>query len=39
VKLDDMVLPYRELHDGARRVAALLADKGVGAGRCVSEPR
>jgi long-chain acyl-CoA synthetase len=32
VKRDDMVLPYRELHDGARRVASLLADKGVGAG-------
>ncbi|MCW2711207.1 MAG: long-chain-fatty-acid--CoA ligase [Marmoricola sp.] len=28
LKLDDMVLTYRELHDGARRVAPLLADKG-----------
>ena len=32
VRLDDMVLSYDELLDGARRVAALLADKGVGPG-------
>jgi long-chain acyl-CoA synthetase len=32
VKLDDVELSYAELQDGARRVAALLADKGVGAG-------
>jgi long-chain acyl-CoA synthetase len=32
VKLDDMVLSYAELQDGARRVATLLADKGVGPG-------
>ena len=32
VRLDDMVLTYQELQDGARRVSALLADKGVGPG-------
>ena len=32
VRLDDMVLTYAELQDGARRVAALLKDKGVGPG-------
>ena len=32
VRLDDMVLTYAELQDGARRVAALLTDKGVGPG-------
>jgi long-chain acyl-CoA synthetase len=32
VRLDDTVLTYRELDEGARRVATLLADKGVGAG-------
>jgi long-chain acyl-CoA synthetase len=32
VRLDDMTLSYTELQDGARRVAALLADKGIGPG-------
>jgi long-chain acyl-CoA synthetase len=32
VRLDDMVLTYAELEDGARRVATLLSDKGVGPG-------
>ena len=32
VRLDDMTLSYAELQDGARRVAALLKDKGVGPG-------
>nr|WP_243757629.1 long-chain fatty acid--CoA ligase [Allobranchiibius sp. GilTou38] len=32
IKLDDLVLTYSELQDGARRVAALLKDKGVGPG-------
>ncbi len=32
VRLDDFVLTYAELQDGARRVAALLKDKGVGPG-------
>ena len=32
VRLDDMVLTYRELQDGARRVSTLLASKGVGPG-------
>ena len=32
IKLDDLVLTYSELQDGARRVAALLRSKGVGAG-------
>ncbi len=32
VKLDDTVLTYRDLQDGARRVAALLKSKGVGPG-------
>ena len=32
VRLDDMTLSYAELQDGARRVAALLTDKGVGPG-------
>ena len=32
VKLDDMVLSYAELHEGARRVASLLTAKGVGPG-------
>jgi long-chain acyl-CoA synthetase len=32
VRLDDMVLTYAELQEGARRVASLLADKGVGPG-------
>jgi long-chain acyl-CoA synthetase len=32
VRLDDMVLTYRELQDGARRVSSLLASKGVGPG-------
>ncbi len=32
VKMDDVVLDYATLQDGARRVAALLTDKGVGAG-------
>ncbi|UIJ34901.1 long-chain fatty acid--CoA ligase [Allobranchiibius sp. GilTou73] len=32
IKLDDLVLTYAELQDGARRVAALLKDKGVGPG-------
>jgi long-chain acyl-CoA synthetase len=32
VHLDDTVLTYRELEDGARRVATLLRDKGVGPG-------
>ena len=32
VKLDDLVLTYAELQDGARRVAALLKSKGVGPG-------
>jgi long-chain acyl-CoA synthetase len=32
VRLDDMVLSYTELQDGARRVARLLRDKGVGPG-------
>jgi long-chain acyl-CoA synthetase len=32
VRLDDFVLSYAELQDGARRVATLLKDKGVGPG-------
>ena len=32
VRLDDLTLTYQELQDGARRVAALLTDKGVGPG-------
>ncbi len=32
IKLDDLVLTYSELQDGARRVATLLKAKGVGAG-------
>ena len=32
VRLDDLVLTYAELQDGARRVATLLKDKGVGPG-------
>ena len=32
IKLDDLVLTYAELQDGARRVAALLRSKGVGPG-------
>lgn len=32
VRLDDSVLSYRELQDGARRVATLLTEKGVGPG-------
>ena len=32
VRLDDTALTYSELEEGARRVATLLADKGVGAG-------
>ncbi len=32
IRLDDMVLTYRELQDGARRVSTLLASKGVGPG-------
>ncbi len=32
VKLDDLVLTYAELQDGARRVAAMLKSKGVGPG-------
>ncbi|NYJ73651.1 long-chain-fatty-acid--CoA ligase [Allobranchiibius huperziae] len=32
IKLDDLVLTYAELQDGARRVATLLKDKGVGPG-------
>ena len=32
IKLDDLVLTYSELQDGARRVAALLRSKGVGCG-------
>ena len=32
IKLDDLVLTYSELQDGARRAAALLKSKGVGAG-------
>ena len=32
VKLDDLVVTYAELQDGARRVAALLKSKGVGPG-------
>ena len=32
VRLDDITLTYRELEEGARRVATLLADKGVGPG-------
>ena len=32
VRLDDMVLTYRELQDGARRVSTLLSSKGVGPG-------
>ena len=32
LKLDDLVLTYAELQDGARRVAAMLKDKGVGPG-------
>ncbi|MEO6880503.1 MAG: long-chain fatty acid--CoA ligase [Mycobacteriaceae bacterium] len=32
IKLDDRVLTYAELQDGARRVAALLRSKGVGPG-------
>ncbi len=32
VRLDDLVLTYAELQDGARRVATLLAARGVGPG-------
>ncbi len=32
VRLDDMVLTYAQLQDGARRVAALLTEKGIGPG-------
>ncbi len=32
VRLDDMVLTYRELQDGARRVSTLLSSKGIGPG-------
>ncbi len=32
IKLDDTVLTYQQLQDGARRVAALLKSKGVGPG-------
>lgn len=32
IKLDDVVVTYSELQDGARRVAALLKSKGVGPG-------
>ncbi len=32
IKLDDLVLTYSELQDGARRVAALLKSKGVRSG-------
>ncbi len=32
VRLDDAVMTYRELEEGARRVARLLSDKGVGPG-------
>ena len=32
LRLDDTVLTYAELQDGARRVAAMLKDKGVGPG-------
>src|SRR6185436_18341302 len=32
VRLDDMVLTYRELLEGSRRVTALLADRKVGPG-------
>ena len=32
IKLDDMVLTYSQLQDGARRVAAMLKSKGVGVG-------
>jgi len=32
IKLDDLVLTYSELQDGARRVASLLKSKGVGSG-------
>jgi long-chain acyl-CoA synthetase len=32
VRLDDTVLTYGDLEEGARRVATLLADKGVGPG-------
>ncbi len=32
VRLDDSVLSYAELQDAARRVAALLLDRGVGPG-------
>ena len=32
VKLDDLVLTYAELQEGARRVAAMLKSKGVGPG-------
>ena len=32
VRLDDTVLSYAELQDAARRVAALLRDRGIGAG-------
>ncbi len=32
VKLDDLVVTYAELQDGARRVATLLKSKGVGPG-------
>lgn len=32
VRLDDTVLSYRELQDGARRVATLLSEKGIRAG-------
>jgi long-chain acyl-CoA synthetase len=32
VRLDDLVLSYADLEDGARRVASLLAEKGVGPG-------
>jgi long-chain acyl-CoA synthetase len=32
VKLDDLVLSYTDLQDGARRVAAMLREKGIGPG-------
>ena len=32
VRLDDLVLSYADLQDGARRVAALLKSKGIGPG-------
>jgi long-chain acyl-CoA synthetase len=32
VRLDDLVISYEQLQDGARRVAALLKDRGIGPG-------